>query len=248
MSWQELSQEETERIDAFLNQDLSKAEQEAFLDEVNNNPEWAAKVKSQKLLRIAIQEYGLKKSLDQFHLETKNSPQLPPTLNSNGKKNIKWFWLTGLVAFLLIGGFFMLQNTNVPNLYQQYYKVDPGLMTTMGESDNYEFERGMVDFKEQAYDKAIQRWQPLLQQQPNNDTLSYFMGIAFQVLGKEQKAETFLQPITQKSNSVFFKDANWYLGLLKIKQNKSKEAIPFLQKSEYKKSAELIKRINDLPG
>ncbi len=114
----------------------------------------------------------------------------------------------------------------------------------MGNSTDYDFEKAMVEYKNGEYEKAFTAWNILLKQRPENDTLIYFTGVAAQAQEKDSIAINRLQQVVNNSKSTFYKDANWYLGLLYLKQGEPQKAISYIQQSGYPKSKDLINDIN----
>jgi len=60
----------------------------------------------------------------------------------------------------------------------EYFKPDAGLITSMGGNENYEFYRGMVDYKQGNYKAAISRWKDQLKLKKDNDTLNFYIGVS----------------------------------------------------------------------
>ena len=127
--------------------------------------------------------------------------------------------------------------------YATYYKPDPGLMSAMGTSDNYFFNKAMLLYKTGNYKAAIDEWSKLKNELPQNDTLTYFLGAALQADGNNAAAIRLLKSMTTDPAKSFYKEACWYTGLALLKQGAVKEAIPYLEKSDRPESSELISKI-----
>ena len=116
----------------------------------------------------------------------------------------------------------------------------------MGTSSNYEFYYGMVNYKRKEYAEAILRWETLYAANPENDTLVYFLGVANLAKGNARQAEKYLQSAKEKTESTFYEDAQYYLALAFLRENKIKEAKEALAKSTSQASFELLKEIKAL--
>src|SRR5690606_7495717 len=103
-------------------------------------------------------------------------------------------------------------------LYDHYFFPDPGLPTTMGSAENFEFFDAMVDYKLGHYEIAISKWKKLEAKAPENDTIHYFLGAAY--LAQEDAATSIhhFEKTLQTENSAFKKDAYYYLGMAHLKQ------------------------------
>jgi tetratricopeptide (TPR) repeat protein len=116
-------------------------------------------------------------------------------------------------------------------------------VTAMSSNANYEFDRGMVDYKTGNYQDAIERWENLLAEKPENDTLNYFIGSAFLAMDDPAHAKSFLEKASHMTSGIFAKEASWYLGLSFLKSGNHEEAIKYLQNSEREEAAEIIAKL-----
>jgi len=110
---------------------------------------------------------------------------------------------------------------------------------------DYEFERGMVDFKSGEFQSAVNRWEALLAGNPNSDTLNYFLGTAYLELGYSAQAIQNLHKVSENSQSKFVDDANWYLALAYILEDKKDEARQALIRTNHPLKAELLNQLDE---
>jgi tetratricopeptide (TPR) repeat protein len=239
----DISPEELEQIDRFINQEMSEEEAVSFRQLLLSNRTLQQKVEEVKNLSTGIAEAVLKNSLDKYHQELPPKPAI--------KKMGKWVpmraaaWIAASVVFALILGWWLfIKPTKSEELYSRYYKPDPGLMTTMGISDNYVFEKAMVEYKNGDYDKAIEGWNSLLALHPSSDTLHYFLGEAWQASKHFENAIPHLQKVLSKGDSPFYQDASWYLGLIYLRQQETEKARDLLQRSARPESRQLLEALN----
>ena len=242
----DLTPEEFEIFEKYLSNEMSSRDREEFSKKLEGDPDLQQKLHSVKLLLTGIQEPALKENLDQYH----NDLQLLKGNRSTSSAKVfsikKWLVAASII---FIAGIAALLYFTAPDpgerLFSQYFKPDPGLINSMGVSDNYTFDRAMIDYKTGDYGKAVLAWEKLLKTNEANDTLNYFLGSANLSLDKNDKAISYFSIVLSDPNSVFFKEANWYTGLALLKKNKKKEAIPFIEKSEHPNKEELLKSLKD---
>lgn len=239
----QISPEEYSLIEDYLDQKLEPSDLEDFELKLAQDQELNEKVRQVQVLRNGIERSQMKSQIDFFHEQLK-----PENTKSTFTISIG-FWLAAACLLLLLSGVIwwtgLFQSTQ-NQLFETYYQKDPGLSTRMSESSNYEFERGMVDFKTEDYESALDLWQPLLADDPQNDTLQYFVGLSLLEQEDFESSEKYLNQVAENPNSGFYKDASWYFALLLIKEGNFEEAIQYLKSSERKDAESLIKKIQDL--
>jgi len=239
----DISPEEFEQIEQFLNNEMPSDQAAIFAERLQSDLILQQKLEEVKLLTLGVSEAVLKNKLESFHeaINT-NSSKKNGKVISIGKR------LLAAAAVLAIIGlsawWFFLRENKLEKIYSNYYKPDPGLITAMGPSDNYTFEKAMVDYKNGDYDKAIEAWSSLSKDQPRNDTLNYFLGAAYQANGKNKEAITLLEKATANKNNTFYKDACWYLGLAYLKEENTEKAREYIQLSGHPESINLLDALN----
>jgi len=218
-------------------------EQVAFEEKIAADQVLSEQVQETRLLLLAVQEVSLEADLRKFQKE----------LPINGTNHImqkrsskQWLMAAAFIAVVAIGALLWLTMFNKnERLFSQYYKPDPGLITAMSTSDNYTFDRAMINYKTGNYDAALKAWETLLTNKPGNDTLNYFVGSSYLAKGNAEKAATYLAKVSTVSNSYFANDANWYIGMALLKQGKKAEAITYIQKAEHENKEALLKQLKE---
>lgn len=237
-----ISPEEFEQIERFLNSEMSSEEDASFRAALEEDEVLQHKVDEVKTLSLGISETILRQSLNNFH----NDIQTGTVSKKIGRTiSLRRVGLAAAsVLIVCLAGWLVFKGDKSEQLYSTYYKPDPGLMTTMGVSDDYVFEKAMVDYKSGDYDKAISGWKSLLKNGTSSDTLNYFLGAAYQSQKKYDSAIVYLQRITANPNASFYEDACWYLGLIYLKKENSKEAKELLSTSGHPESRKLLEALN----
>lgn len=113
----------------------------------------------------------------------------------------------------------------------------------MSSHQNYSFNEAMVDYKQENYSVAIEKWLLLLYKSPENDTLIYFLGAAYLAEGQTSEAIVYLDKIEKEQNSVFQKDAAYYRALLHLKNKNPDSAVHSLKNAPSNKNRQLLNEI-----
>lgn len=243
----DLSEEELAYIGDYLNDALDASERSAFEKRLQEDRVFNQKVNEVRALLIGVRETNLAQQLDSFHTELQK--------NARRSIHIKSFWrdtrwLAAAAVLLVTAVCFWLfwqRQTPEQQLFSQYYKEDPGLPTLMGTSDNYVFEAAMVDYKTGDFQKALKKWRPLLAESPGNDTLNYFIGVAYLADNRPDSAVMFLSEVAGTPASTFQSDAYWYKALALLKQGKRTDALEVLSHTEHHAKDSLLHAITALP-
>ncbi len=238
-----ITPEELELIEAFLCEEETPVQKVAFSEKMQSDADWDNKINTIRLLKAGISEAALKQKLNAFHNDAELSDQNKTIVKKMFSPQKMW-WAAASIIILAFVGFFLFKNDKYENAYANYYKPDPGLITVMGIADNYEFEEGMVQYKNGKYAKALQLWNKPLKSAPHNDTILYFTAAAQQALKQDAKATRNYLKVLQQPNSLFYKDANWYLGLIYLESKQKEKAKPLLINSGREEVNELLKKIN----
>ena len=211
----ELTQEVFERIESYCLGKMSSAEKSAFEAELNSNPDLKKEVEVFRQSVLAIKMNAFKKSLQNIAESGEEIPKI---------KSYRWLYAAASVVVLLsVGWYFFLRSSESDRLFAQYATVDPGLPVPMSATDNFAFHDAMVDYKNEQYDKAINKWSSLLQTSPQNDTLIYYIGMSHFNSTDYSKAISYFDQVVNMRESVWVKKAEWYqvLSLLKTEQVQS---------------------------
>lgn len=239
-----ITEEELQQIDQYLSGQLSSNEKEIFEQRLTDDLAWAAKFNEIKLLSLGIQETTLRTQLNTLHSIATDSKK--PTVI----KNMNWIKKLAVAAVFIafistLGWFLLFKKSMDQKLFAAFYKADPGLATVMSVSDNYEFERAMVDYKTANYLQAIERWEKLTKQDAANDTLLYFIASAKMASKELPAAVDLFEKVIANKNSVFKGEAYWYKGLALLKLGKKQEAITAIEQSNHPQKTALLLKSKD---
>lgn len=234
-----ISQEEFESIERYLTNAMTPEEHLAFKQRLKKDTILQNFVTENKVLFEAVETQSLKEQLDIYHA------QIPKRKSIN--VSALQFRKIAVAAALIIaaGSFWLLGNSSNEKLFTKYFTPDPGLSTTMSSTNNFEFYDAMVNYKHGDYETAIKKWQKLHINNSQNDTLNYFLGIAYLANNNNNKAISFLSNVTKTSKSVFKNDAYYYLGLAYLKADNMQLAKKNLTFSTIDNSKSVLSELND---
>lgn len=228
--------EELEFIEKYLRQQLNEKELAAFEKWRRDDAGAEKKIRDLRAMQIGIQEYQLEQELK----------ALRPFLDKQHKKS-RWplYWAAASVAivFLTWGIWRYTRPQTNQELFEQYYKPDPGLATFMGLTDKTSFDEGMLSYKTGSYSEAISTWKPLRDGDPQNDTLNYFLGAAYMANKQYENGEDYFAIVIADSLSVFKQDAIWYQSLLFIEEGNVIEAKKLLKTSTNPSADKLLLKL-----
>jgi hypothetical protein len=137
------------------------------------------------------------------------------TVNPLKNKNLFSNYLKYAAVFaLLFGTGIFLFNRQEKVLLLSHQFEEPGLINYMSTTTSSNWEDIMYDFKTKNYLKTNQKIEKELIENPENDTLIYFLGVVNFKLNNLKKAKIQLQKL-QKNNTTIYTDKSiYYLGLI----------------------------------
>jgi tetratricopeptide (TPR) repeat protein len=233
----DISEEEFLSIERYLRKEMSDLERMQFLLRLNASQSLREKTEASRLMFIGIAEAALEGKLQNFHLDHATKPK--------AKVFAMKYWAAAAAVLVLIISvtWLLTRPTENEKIYSELFQADPGLITSMGATEDYVFNHAMVDYKSGNYNKAISSWESLRKQSPNSDTLNYFLGVAWMADDKAAESVPFLEKVVSQSESSFREDAVWYLALAYIRLDSKEKAVSLLEKNPSARTNELLSRL-----
>ncbi len=141
---------------------------------------------------------------------------------TNKKNSISFHWTKfAAISLLILGiGSYIKLQTNTTNYYKTYVDTDPGLPVFMSINTN-KLDKWMLEYKEKNYSKALQTGLNLLNENPNNDTICYYLGVIYLELNHPQKANKIFSKFSSKE-SIFSEKAHWLSAICWMSLDKEK--------------------------
>lgn len=203
----EFLESDFDRIERYLLNELSAAERLEFEKEIDADSKLEKAVREQEKLITAVKAEGLKADLDSIHSELY-------TDNTNRNNKPLFFSIAASIAVLIGFSFwFFGQEESQIALFVEYQYTDPGLPVPMSATDNYDFYDAMVYYKQEDYRAAISKWENLLEDEAQNDTLNYYIGASHFNLYEFDQAEPYFEKILDSQESAFVYKAQFMLLL-----------------------------------
>lgn len=146
----------------------------------------------------------------------------------NSANNRSWIKYAAVLIPLMGIGYFMM-NSSSSNLYSKYYEKEIGLPVTMGNDTKIVFNNTMNAFKDNEFKESLLGFNDLLENNPTNDTLLYFIGCANLELENLDKA---ILSFNEVSEPLILKQKSEYKLLL-----------VYLKKEDYISAKKVLQQI-----
>ncbi|WP_308990594.1 tetratricopeptide repeat protein [Mariniflexile litorale] len=239
-----ISPELFEAIERYINGTMEPDELKDFNDYLKIDSEFKTQVEDIKMILLGNKTQSLE-PLNTFH-EKKADTE---TLTFNPKKlRYLFFSKTAITTAIIIAISSIWFFSRSPNkkIYATYFKPFPALSMPIDSKNNYEFYDAMAHYKYENYDLAINKWEDLRNKKPNNDTLNYFLGVAYLANKNIDRAIPFLEKTIEipNVNFSFLQNAYYYLGLAYIKNGNLNLAKKYLILSNTDASKEVMKKLD----
>ena len=202
-----------ERIEQFILNKLSASDRDLFLQEMNRNVSLRDEVERQKLLMLTVEAGGLREEMK----------AIATRIDKERVVSFKiWYSAAAIIVVVLGVSWWFLRNDRASDdLFAQMAKPDPGLAVPMSSSTDYSFYDAMVDYKAEKYDLAIQKWQPQLLADLDNDSIMYFLGSSYFNLKKWNEARDYYLLVRKNPESAFYAKSGFYLALIAYREQNS---------------------------
>jgi tetratricopeptide (TPR) repeat protein len=242
-------------IDQFFNRELNQEELVEFKNRLNSDADFRAEVQFRKNLQKAVAQ---KEETEQIE-KTATIKKLKSLQNELGtNKNVvdkpqakvrnlgRWLTAVAAVGALLLIAYLGFRDTSSigQNLTADFYnnnytpyEADITLKSIPSNSLIAELDNA---YKNKDYTASIDLADSVLKELPNDAEILLIKGICLMEKGKPNKGIAVFKSI---SNELYQDEANWYIAMAYLKQNKIEEAKPYLQKI---KGAKYLKKIENL--
>ncbi|MEM7373418.1 MAG: tetratricopeptide repeat protein [Bacteroidota bacterium] len=222
-----MDQTQQERIEAYLMGRITEQDWQAFEAKMTADPHLLEAVKNHRQFMQAIEETAFREMIQDIHQEGNFDTRRSIPLYTNRR-------LLGIAAAILLvmGSIWLfVPKQNKPSLdpYRSF-EPDPGLPTILGPTQELDFWEGMNAYKLGEFEEANRLWEPLLKNDPRNDTLLYYLGQLAFVQRQNELAARRLEQVYQQESSVFHEKASWYLAVAKLRIRETPDAKILLEK------------------
>ena len=208
-----------EAIEAYVLNSMSVAERDDFDQEMAKDAALHAEVELQRENMLAVELGGMDRMLKSVGAEH----AVRASKESAGWT--QYLKYAAVVAIVLSGAFWVLTRPSAnERLFASNYEVDPGLPVAMGATGDPAFQDAMVAFKLGDFAEARGKWSTLLQAEPTNDTLRYYIASAALAMDDAAAAIPLLEGVAADPVSTFHNKSQWYLFLAYIKAGDNAKA------------------------
>ncbi len=186
-----------DRIEEYLEGDMSHEERERFEQELKSNPVLAEEFELYKSIGKGISEHY---ASDELKQKLKN---LDEELDRGDRKKqpvplfpYRWLAAAAVVIVLLISGIVIYKTyyaTSLDKIALQYWEEDRGLPVLMGSQNA--LDNAMNLYKEKQYSESLRELEHLLANHSGNDTLNYYAGVVSFKLGQYSDAEKYFSVV-----------------------------------------------------
>lgn len=231
-----ISQEQFEEIERYLLGEMNPEERVQFERKLGADAKLQDELLIQQKLQAAIELDAWRESLDK----------------GAKTRSLRPIWKYGIAAsIIVILGFalwigFQKSTPDSSDLYAAYFYPDPGLPIPMSSTDTYQFDEGMVSYKEEKYEDALDLWKQLLENTPT-DTVLYYSAMAELNLGNAKLAAQKLEQLIAIPSGEFYYKSLWYRSLIYLQEGDLKNAQALLQQlpADNSRRNELLAKIQE---
>ena len=208
-----------EAIETYVLDRMSALDRAAFEQRMAGDAALCAEVELEKENIRAVELGGVTRMLKEIAAEGTVSDT--NMAQGGWKQYLKY---AAVVAIVLSGSLWLLRPSANERLFAEHFIADPGLPVAMSSTDDPIFADAMVSYKEGHYAQARAKWSPLLQKEPMNDTLRYYIASAWLAEGDAIAAIPLLEGMVDDPSSALRAKARWFLLLAYVRAGESAKA------------------------
>ncbi len=210
------------RVEAYLTGELSNVDRQQFELDMAADPSLQQEVEETRNALLAVERAAVADRIAQARRRSQIQRSGGARIRRLSSKRI--LAIAASLTLLVAAGLwtFSEQRAGSPaGLSASYFEPALGLPTTLGLTDDQDFQEGMIDYKLGDYDAAIKQWSTLQQPGLASDTLSYFLGLAHLA---NDDASAALDQLSNISDGSYRADAYWYRALSLLRLDRVAEA------------------------
>lgn len=243
-------------IDRKINNELTEDELRNFDELLGNDPALDQEVRLYQEIDEALNEtdvIDLRTNLDNIYQFTQR-PESTTVVRSLFRSKLHRIAAAAFFLVLLFGSISLyFMNADKPvtneNLFRIYYQPDAALLIR-GQSEDKMLIEGFQKYETRDYTAALELFNKILEQDPNNIPVQFYAGISSIETGKYRNALKPFNNIVNQNQNLYQDKAKWYAGLCYLKLNENDKAYDIFKEisnsnSAYKyKAKNIIKSIN----
>lgn len=232
---------------------MSESERFDFEQELIKNPQLNHEFQLDVEIEASLKQYDiidLRRKLRRVMHEEKALLKLPVSKSFQSH----WYMIAASITFfVLLGGAFHLMNpvkyTN-NTLFEMYYTGENAhnLTRSAGNSND----EAMSKYRAGDFNGALVLFNEILDKDADNIYIRYYTGLASMETNQNDRAANEFLYIIRQKNNLFVDNAEWYLALSYLRNNKVKESKQLLTQitnntsnSHNKEAVQILKRITE---
>lgn len=207
-----------EKIDSYLQGELTSKEAEAFEQQLNADPELRLYLISVQNVTEGIKGYTFKKKIADFHNEY---------LTTKRKKTVQLYWLSGIAAsfvFVLIAYFYLFFTPS--SHYYAYFEPYASPVNVRSGNQSNAFQSAVEYYDRGEYDRAIAEFKKL-GPEASTEEARFYMAVSYLA---QHHPESALSVLLSVKGEQYAKQAKWYLSLCYLLTNEKEKAKATLKK------------------
>jgi len=214
-----------EHIANYLNNLLSKEEQEAFEQQIKTD----SALKQELELHRSIQSQLSKKE------DISNLKRIITDVTSQARSRNRKKWLGGLLLIICLAMaawyvYFREQpKIDEQRIFASYYEKYPSYPVLRNEQDSSLFRQGLIAYSEEDYSTAI-RLLEFKTTRDNKGILPFYLAMSYLENAQFDEAEKELTYLDEQTNSEFAEATTWYRALLLLRRQELDSAEILLKK------------------
>lgn len=196
-----------EAIEAYVLERMTANERTAFEVRLASDAALREEVELERENIQAVELGGLSRALKGIAAEERTEERRM----LNGRTFLRY---AAIIAAIATGAIWWMTRTPLnEQLFAEHFAPDPGLPVTMGTTSDPAFADAMVAYKLGDYAEARTKWEPLLAEDPTNDTLRYYIASAWLAENGSRQATPMLEALVKEPGSAFADRGRWFLFL-----------------------------------
>lgn len=272
MSKLPISEEDYDKVEAFLSGPMNEAERQAFEGELEANPRLKAAFEDYKMVIEALADEEAERMMRNLMegwakdaTEVQEDAPAPndsdshapqPAETEPGKRKFRrsrWRLIIPAAAALALATWVGIRHFSAKtdtDLFIKYFQTDPRAPYNLGPAEVNEGRMAMGAYLHGNFEEADRKFILAREKAPLDDTLRYFHGITLLALTRAADAIATLNPLVVKPSG-FRQMSRWYVALALIHEGRETEALPELRAIEAEPShpmqqqaVELVKEIS----
>jgi tetratricopeptide (TPR) repeat protein len=207
------------QIDRYVNGEMDTEEITVFELRMRENGALAEEVHLHRDVLVGMNQYfnlDLKRILQEEEAKLKKKPV----------NFYKWAGIAASIVLVIAISYlvFFTGQTDSKQLYAQYYKPYPNIVTPAQRSESSTTDPGLSLYEAGNYTEALKHLEQQISQGSQAPYLAFYAGIAALNTDEETKAKNYFEKVINRQDETFANPAQWYLGLTYLKSGEKKEA------------------------